>query len=163
MRHKKLKLGAMLLFVIGLTGLQAQETFSATGGIASGSGGSSSYTVGQIVYTTATGTNGNSLAPGVEQPFEISVVPENVEAKGINLTVSAFPNPTTNFLTLKVENYEKEKMSYQLFDIQGKLLENKKITDYQTSIVMSNLVTATYFIKVLEESEEVKTFKIIKK
>jgi hypothetical protein len=33
---------------------------------------------------------------------------------------------------------------------------------YQTSIVMSNLVPATYFVKVIESNREVKTFKIIK-
>ena len=42
------------------------------------------------------------------------------------------------------------------------LLQNKKITDTQTSIIMNNLVPATYFVKVIKEDKEVKTFKIIK-
>jgi hypothetical protein len=46
--------------------------------------------------------------------------------------------------------------------MNGKLLESKKITGNQTSIVMSNLVPATYFVKVTESNKEVKTFKIIK-
>ncbi len=69
MRHKKLKLSAILLLGLGLTGLQAQTSVNATGGNASGSGGSASYSAGQVVYTTHTGANG-SVAEGVQQPFE---------------------------------------------------------------------------------------------
>ena len=59
--------------------------------------------------------------------------------------------------------YKKLKdLSYQLYDMNGKLLENKKVTGNETSIVMSNLVPATYFVKVTEGNKEVKTFKIIK-
>ena len=172
MRHKKLKLSAVLLLGLGLTGLQAQETIPATGGNASGSGGTVSYSVGQVVYTTNSGTTG-TVAQGVQQPFEISVVTGLEEAKGINLNCTAYPNPTTDYLMLKVENYDNENLSYQLFDMNGKLLETKKVTGKQTSIVMSNLVPATYFVKVYavgrndrtgvtEGNKEVKTFKIIK-
>jgi len=161
MRHKKLKLSAVLLLGLGLTGLQAQTSINATGGNASGSGGSASYSVGQVVYTTNTGTNG-SVAQGVQQPFEISVVTAIEEAKGINLSVSAYPNPTTDYLTLEVKEYELSNLHFQLYDMSGKLLQNEKITGNQTSIVMSNLVPATYFVKVTESNKEVKTFKIIK-
>jgi len=115
----------ILLLGLGLTGLQAQETIPATGGNATGSGGSASYSVGQVVYTTNTGTNG-SVAQGVQQPFEISVVTGIEQTKGINLSVSAYPNPATDFLMLKVENYDNGNLSYQLFDMNSKLLQNKK-------------------------------------
>jgi hypothetical protein len=161
MRHKKLKLSAVLLLGLGLTGLQAQECVNATGGNASGSGGSASYSVGQVVYTTHTGTSG-SVAEGVQQPYEISVVTAIEEAKGINLSVSAYPNPTTDYLTLEVKEFDLSNLSFQLYDMNGKLLLNEKITGNQTSIVMSNLVPATYFVKVIQGSKEVKTFKIIK-
>lgn len=161
MRYKKLKLSAVLLLGLGLSGLQAQTSIPATGGNASSGGGSVNYSVGQVVYTTNTGTNG-SVAQGAQQPYEISVVTGLEEAKGINLSVSAYPNPTINYLTLKVENYDTTIFSYQLFDMNGKLLQGKKLTDNETSIVMSNLVPATYFVKVTEGNKEVKTFKIIK-
>jgi hypothetical protein len=156
-----LKLSAVLLLGLGLTGLQAQESANATGGNASGSGSSASYSVGQVVYTTNTGSNG-SVAQGVQQPYEISVVTGIEEAKGINLSVSAYPNPTTDYLTLSIEELEISNLSYQLYDINGKLLQNEKITGNQTSIVMSSLVPATYFVKVMQENKEVKTFKISK-
>ena len=113
------------------------------------------------MYHKHGGSNG-SVAQGVQQPFEISVVTGLEEAKGINLSVSAYPNPTTDFLNLKVGNYDNTNLSYQLFDISGKLLETKKLVGNQTNIVMSNLVPATYFVKVTDGNKEVKTFKIIK-
>lgn len=172
---KKLKiLGVATLFTLtfSLSTVSAQESLNATGGDASGSGGSASYSVGQMLYTTNTGTNG-SVAQGVQQPYEISVVTGLEDAKGINLSVTAYPNPTTDYLQLKVESEKLKDLSYQLYDMNGKLLQNEKITDNQTSIVMSNLVPATYFVKVyavgkndrngiIQDNKEIKTFKIIK-
>lgn len=158
----KLKLSLVTLLFLGLSNIQAQETIPTTGGEASGGGGSASYTVGQVFYTVNVGTNGNSIAQGVQQPYEISVVTGIYEAKDINLSVSAYPNPTTNYLTVKVENYETENLTLQLYDMQGKLLQSEKITGNQTSIVMSNFVPATYFVKVIQGNKEVKVFKIIK-
>lgn len=167
MRHKRLKFSAVLLLGLGLTGIQAQESINATGGDALGSGGSVSYSVGQVAYQTHTGTNG-SVAEGVQQPYEISAVTAIEQAKGINLTVTAYPNPTTDYLTLSIGEFDISNLSYQLYDMNGKLLQNEKITGNQTSIVMSNLVPATYFVKVVVKTQgiasqqEVKTFKIIK-
>jgi opacity protein-like surface antigen len=169
MRHKQKELKVLVMATLftltfSLSTATAQESVNATGGDASGSGGSASYSVGQVVYTTNTGTNG-SVAQGVQQPYEISVVTGIEEAKGINLSVSAYPNPTTDKLTLSIDastELSKQSMSYQLFDMNGKLLQNGKITGNQTSIVMGNLVPATYFVKVIQGNKELKTFKIIK-
>ncbi|MDD4148633.1 MAG: T9SS type A sorting domain-containing protein [Bacteroidales bacterium] len=161
MKLKRLKICAILLLGLGITGLQAQESINATGGNASGSGGSVSYSVGQLTYQTHVGTNG-SVAEGVQQPYEISIVTEIEEAKVINLLVSAYPNPTTDYLTLSISGFDISNLSYQLYDMQGKLLKNEKITCSETSVVMSNLVPATYFVKVIQGNKEIKTFKIMK-
>lgn len=161
MRHKRLKLSAILFLGLGLTGLQAQTSVNATGGNALGSGGSASYSVGQITYTTNTGSSG-SVAQGVQQPFEISVVTAIEKAKGINLLVSAFPNPTTDYLTLEIKEFELSNLCFQLYDMNGKILQSEKITDNQTIIFMSNLFPAVYFVKIIQGNKEVKTFKIIK-
>lgn len=162
MKLKRLKFSVTLLLGIVLTGLQAQESINASGGNVSGSGGSVNYSVGQVVYTTNTGTNG-SVAQGVQQAFEISVVSEIKEAKDINLLVSAYPNPTTDYLTLSISEFDISNLSYQLYDMQGKLLQNEKITGNQTNIDMRNLVSATYILQVVQSNKEVKTFKINKK
>ena len=161
---KCLGVATLLAFTFSLSVATAQEGINVTGANASGSGGSASYTVGQMVYQTHTGTNG-SVAEGVQQPYEISIVTAIEKAHGINLSVSAYPNPVADHLTLEVNvstTLNIQTMSYQLYDLQGKLLQNEKITSKQTSIMMNHFVPATYFIKVLEGTKEIKTFKIIK-
>ncbi|MCF6295828.1 MAG: T9SS type A sorting domain-containing protein [Flavobacteriaceae bacterium] len=159
-KNSRLKLSTIFLLVLGLNGLHAQEVLSASGGELSGSGGTVIYSVGQIVYTTNTGTNG-SVAQGVHQPFEISIT-LGVEIKNISLDLSVYPNPTTSYLNLKVKNNEFSFLAYQLFDMQGKLLEKSKLTNNSTTINMERLPSSTYFLNVTNKQNTVKTFKIIK-
>jgi hypothetical protein len=151
----------ILLGICCETFCNAQQAVATAGGNASGSGGSVSYSVGQMGYTTNTGTNG-SVAQGVQQPFEISVVTGLEETEGISLRFSVYPNPTTEYLELKVENFDKENLSYLLIDMNGKPLETKKITGDKTNIVMGNLVPATYFLKIIDDNKEIEIFKVFK-
>ena len=167
MISKKLKL-SILLLSLGLTA-QAQQATVVAGGTASGNGGTVSYSIGQVVYTTSTGTNG-SVAQGVQQAYEITAVTGIEEAKGISLEVSAYPNPTTDYLTLTIgasTSFNDQPISYKLYDMNGKIIETQKIVDENTTIVMSNLLPATYFLTVVKtmdgkSPQEVKTFKIAK-
>jgi hypothetical protein len=161
MGHKRLKLVAVLLLGLGPISLKAQLSVNATGGNASGSGGSVNYSVGQVANQTHTGSNG-SVAEGVQQPYEISVVTVIEEAKGLSLSVMAYPNPTNENVILRIDKFELSKLSFQLYDMNEKLLQSEIITSNQTIIVMSNLVSATYFVKVIQGDKEVKTFKVIK-
>ncbi|MFA5972522.1 MAG: T9SS type A sorting domain-containing protein [Lentimicrobiaceae bacterium] len=164
MKNKKVKLIATLFLGVGLTVLHAQEAVPVTGGNASGSGGSVSYSVGQVVYSTNTGTGG-SVAQGVQQPFEISIVTALEETEGITLQCSVYPNPSADFVILKVvasATLSIQTMLYQLYDGSGKLLENTKIVSNETRIALSNLPDADYFLKIIQGNKELKTFKIIK-
>jgi hypothetical protein len=128
MQHKKVNLCVLVLIGIGLTELKAQVAIPATGGNISGIGGSVDYSIGQVVNTAITGANG-FVMQGVQQPFEISVLTGTEEAIGINLVCSAYPNPITDFLILKIDNGNNINLStltFSLYDINGKLLESKK-------------------------------------
>lgn len=162
MRNKRLKLSVVFLLGLWLTGLKAQEAITSTGGNASGDSGTLSYSAGQVVYQTNTGTSG-FVVEGVQQPYDISVVTALEEAQGINLSISAYPNPANDFIKLTVENFEVSNLQYQLYNMNGKLLLNGEITGNPESIAIGDLVPATYFVKVVQEGKEVKTFKIIKK
>ncbi len=161
MKNVRLKLCAFLLLGLSLGELKAQEVIPASGGEAAGIGGSVSYSVGQVVYTTHSGTTG-TLAQGVQQGYEITVETGIEEAEGITLTISVYPNPTTDYLTLKVGNYTNEKLIYQLYDMMGRLLESEILTENETKISIVKLMPASYFLKVSTHNKEMKTFKIIK-
>ena len=151
----------LLLSVPWLSGVRAQESTNGTGGNATGSGGSVSYSVGQFFYHTYSGTNG-SVAEGVQQPFEISVITAIEGTHGINVSVLAFPVPAQGFLTLSIKNFDISNASFQLFDLSGKLLRDEKITGNETRIDLSALVPSIYILKVIQNRQEIKTFRIIK-
>jgi hypothetical protein len=158
MKPKKVVLG-VLLFGLGLTA-QAQQANTTTGGNASGGGGTVAYSVGQIVYTTNIGSTG-SVAQGVQQPYEISIV-LGVDIHSINVALTATPNPTTSYITLTLGNAILSALDFKLFDITGKLIESRKIVSTSETINMEHLPSATYFLKVSNTNKEVKIFKIIK-
>ena len=108
MNLKKPKICALLLLTFGLTGIYAQETLNAAGGSASGSGGTTSYSIGQVVYNTVSGVDG-SIIQGVQQPYEISVVTGLKETLGIDLTCGVYPNPTSSFVKLMIRDFSKNK------------------------------------------------------
>jgi spore coat protein U-like protein len=148
-----------LLLMAGIA--QAQESTNTSGGEATGSGGSVSYSVGQVVYTTNSGSSG-TVAQGVQHAYEISVV--GVNNTQSNISLNAYPNPATDVLTLQISNYNNEKLMYQLYDLNGKLISSEQIGASQTQINTATLPKATYFIDVLnQENKKVQSFKILKK
>ncbi|NQY11319.1 MAG: T9SS type A sorting domain-containing protein [Flavobacteriales bacterium] len=159
MKHKKI-ITSVVFLLLSLGGLHAQENTTAAGGEATGSGGTASYSVGQVVYTTVTGTNG-SVAQGVQQPYEISIT-TGVAETSIKLEMNVYPNPTTNYLQLKVESEAIENLSFQLVDLQGKVIENKEVMESNTTINMEALPKAIYFLNVTRNNQTVKKFKVIK-
>ena len=155
MKNKKTKLSALLLLCFGFNNTYSQQVTTATGGDASGSGGSVAYSVGQIVYTTYSGANG-VIMQGIQQPYDISIT-TGLNETGIKLNFSAYPNPTTNYLVLQIDNYDKA-LSYQLFDISGKLLESNPIVAISTTIKMEQYATAIYFLKLTQNNNAHKYF-----
>ena len=153
----------ILLLTAGLlwAGLaQSQESANASGGDATGSGGTVAYSIGQVVYTTNTDASG-TVSQGVQQAYEIFTV--GIKETELNILLTVFPNPTSDNLSLQISDYNNEKLSYQLFDMQGKLLNNGQVTAQQTQINTASLPSATYFINVVnQENKKVQSFKIIK-
>ena len=166
MKNKKICI--LFLLCIGFNQVNAQLATTASGGNASGIGGSVAYSIGQIVYKTNTGITG-SEAQGVQQPFEISIT-LGLNETGASLNLSAHPNPTSNYLTLQIDPstaLRNQLIFYQLYDISGKLLESNTIVANSTTIKIGLYVTGTYFLKVVQTQgiasvQEIKTFKIIK-
>src|SRR6478735_5818225 len=105
---------ALLIAVLLWAGLaQAQESVNSTGGDATGIGGNFSYSVGQVVYTTNSGSLG-SVSQGVQQTYEIFI--DGVNETLLDISLSVFPNPAADHLTLEISDYNSQKLSYQFFD-----------------------------------------------
>ena len=167
MRHILLKISITIILFFGITGLHAQESLPASGGMAYGYGGSVSYSVGQVVYTVNSEITG-SVAQGVQQPYEILAESGSDLATGISLQCSVYPNPVEKVLTLQVQYYVDENVTYSLYDSNSQLLMTEVVNNKKTLILMSNLPPSTYYLVVDQKKQKnspriTKTFKIIKK
>lgn len=163
MKTKKIIIKLLLIvssLILKVEFSHAQQITTATGGSSSGSGGNASYSIGQIAYTTTSGSTG-SMAQGVQQPFEISTV-LGIEEVTIQLDLLAYPNPTNDSLTLKLNKSDLSELSFELIDSTGKLIETREINNVIQTIQMVNLHNAIYFVKVNDKGKVVKVFKIIK-
>lgn len=161
MKHFCKVLIAFCLFGFG-TSIQAQTSIPAAGGNATGTGGTVSYTIGQVAYTAISGP-GTLIIQGVQLPYEISVLTTIEKASGIVIEISVYPNPANSHVTLKVDNYDTGNLGYRLYDMNGVLLQGEKVEGNETRIQLGNILPGTYILKIADNNKEVKTFKIIKK
>lgn len=160
MRLYKIKFNFFFLALFFATSfLFSQNGFVVSGGNHSGNGGKLSFSIGQLVYKTQTGSNG-SINQGVQQAYEIYTV--DMDEEFLNMPISIFPNPTLDMLIVNIEDVESKKMNYQLFDLHGKLVGNNSIFKINTNISMENLPPSTYVLKINSENKPIQSFTIIK-
>ena len=141
--------------------IQAQETIPTSGGEATGSGGTVSYSVGQLLSNMNIGSNG-TVTQGVQQTIEF-VVLSNPELIALTLSAVTYPNPTTDYIVLSLTDATLTDLSYTMFDLQGRLVTKAKVEQEATQIAMKNLAIGVYILKINQNNQELKTFKIIKK
>ena len=132
------------------------DSFNAVGGDVEGVGGSMSYSIGQLLYLPEENVNGITTS-GVQVANEIDAI-ENYQ----EIDISAYPNPIADYFFLRVSELKKGKLWYGFFDLQGKLLSNKMITETTTKIIPEFLKTGVYFLNVHEGTTILKTLKIVK-
>ena len=142
-----------------LVGYSQQNTV-ASGGDASGAGGTVSYTVGQIDYevlSTASGT----ITQGVQQPFEIYSV--GLDELGYSISASLYPNPTVNSVILTVDAWDTySDADFQLTDEQGRIVREGTVKAKETTIQVADLANACYYLNIVVSDKLVKSFKLIK-
>lgn len=159
MKNKK-TIASVAFLLFGLGYLHAQENPTASGGDATGVGGTAAYSLGQIVYTTNVSPSG-TISQGVQQAYEIFTV--GIKEAELNISLTVFPNPTTHNLTLQISDYNNEKFSYELFDMQGQLTSSGQVTAEETQINTSCLPPANYLINIVnQENKKIQSFTFIK-
>ena len=140
--------------------LKAQYNTVAVGGDAIGAGGTVAYSVGQIDYITANGSNGK-ITQGLQQPYEVYTTGIETGNNSVN-AINAFPNPATDELTVYTTSDELKNLSVTLYDLQGKELQNEKFTGTTINLSLLNLANGTYLLNVNDNNKQLKQFKIIK-
>lgn len=147
-----------LLLIAASYGFSQSNTV-ASGGDASGSGGSLSYSIGQIDYTSQTGTSGNSNQ-GVQQPFEFYKNTSSVKEMN-SVEMNLYPNPTNEFVILKISTLS-ENFTYNLYDMVGRVIASGEIISAETQIDARNYAPGEYHLTISQQNNQIESFKIIK-
>ena len=154
-----MKTTVFLLLTIFCCSLKAQQVVATAGEQFSNINGSISYTVGEGVANTFTGGD-QTLTQGFHQTtISIAVFKDsNVD----EFSMTAFPNPAIQTVTLKTDQDKISGMRYLMTDQGGKIIVQKKIESEETVIPVEQLPDGVYIIKILDNQKELKSFKIIK-
>jgi hypothetical protein len=139
--------------------LLAQQVVSTAGSTLGNSTGSISYTIGESVAQTLT-QGDKTLTQGFHQTtISLSTISE---LEDLGFSISVFPNPTSNVLTLTLTKENVSGLQYLIFDINGKLISQKNLESAETNVPVDQLIVGFYIIKIQAGNKELKTFKIIK-
>lgn len=133
----------------------AQKNTVATGGDASGSGGSASYTVGQIDYINV--DNGaHNMNAGVQQPYEFYTV--GIEELTFNIEL--FPNPSQDELHLTLEQFTD--LNCKIYEANGRIIEERKTLGADNVFQVSTWAKGMYNLVLFNKDKSVQNIKIIK-
>ena len=152
-----MKKNTLVLFSLLTTlSVSAQEVVSTQGDSYSNASANIDFTIGEVIKATETdGTN--DITQGFHQTNWNFLGLEN---HAPNYEATIFPNPTEDVLNIKTSSFEN--VTYTLYDAQGKLVMQNILSAEQTPIQVSQLAPGSYSLTLNNETQNLKTFKLIK-
>ena len=163
-------------------GCKALVSFAATGtGVPAAT---FSYSIGNKVITspytfpkgttTVTATASNGILPNASCTFTVTVVcgaassitnttipPQEIKAIRTGLNIILYPNPGTTSFSITVQSEAKDKITMQVVDIYGRILETTNVNADSPIRFGDRYNPGTYFVKILQGKEH-KEIKLIK-
>ena len=150
------KITLVLFSLFATLTVSAQEVVSTQGDSYSNGSGSIDFTIGEVVINT--GTDGtNDLTQGFHQTNWNFV---GLDDNDPSYEATIFPNPTSELLNIRTSTFEN--VTYTLYDAQGKLILQDKLSAEQTPIQAGQLAPGNYSITLTNETQNLKTFKLVK-
>ncbi len=168
MRHKRLKLSAVLLLGLGLTGLQAQTMY-----VKESSGTQTAYTLSNIqkmsfssgnltVTKTDNSSGGYALSDLRYLNFSdiTTDLQEDLSVQSQQLKV--YPNPVGDILNINLTGKSETEGTLSILNFEGKTVLSRQVNNEGVlSFDISHLPTGLYLCR-YSNATEIKTVKIIK-
>ncbi len=158
--HFKKILSALAIFVYS-NNLKAQQNTITTGLTIVNAFGNISYTIGQLDYISTTKGAVVTLSEGMQQVYNLLPF-TYIEYIDRSTTLSVWPNPVIDHLYIKVNSNNYSGIAYQIMNMNGQLIENKKSFGNSIRVDMQNYTIGAYIILVNLPNQPAKQFKIIK-
>ena len=173
-RHPLHTIAFLACFFLSAGIIQAQSLATSTVNVGGGQGKTSTfsldYSIGeQSAIVQYQSSAAGSIAAGLLQALTSVITsilpPPNSEGEALVL----FPNPASEYSTLKGALSKPGYLSFQLVDIQGRVLQSENPVYYSRQVEkefsLSGLAVGMYFIRVSYSAEgltQTRTFKLIK-
>ena len=160
MKRKILKL---LLFALipGLTIAQeiSRNSVNSAGTEFSSDEKSINWTIGQTAIVTLSSDDA-ILTQGFQQYlYSVTEVPTDFTN---DIQISAYPNPTDNFVFIEFSDDEYLGGTIEILDLNGKLIDIKEISNTKTPIELSQYAPSLFLINIKQGNQILKTYKIIR-
>ncbi|MBN2778478.1 MAG: T9SS type A sorting domain-containing protein [Bacteroidales bacterium] len=93
----------------------------------------------------------------------ITEVPEDsTNNSGTEFGFMLFPNPASDEIIVKAENYIDFSLGFIIYDIFGKILEKGNINTTETALNIAHFAPGIYFIKIFDSNDKYNSLKFIK-
>ena len=137
----------------------SQSQTTASGGTASGTGGTVTFTIGLPLYTNQT-SSGVIINQGNQQPREfLSVSYRNYS---INIGLKIFPSPFYSYFYIQTENENLSNLSFKLTSLDGKLVTCENINETLTKVNTEDYAEGIYFLQLYHSNELISSTRIVK-
>jgi len=157
MKRNLILICATLLLSFWLVEIKAQEAVYTSGGSASGTDGFINYSVGTMVHAIEIEPDDDT-----DKSLNLAVSDNKDKELNNNIDIKVYPNPVTEFLTIKAENLKKFNLQYQLYNLNGTLILSGYIINENDCIDLQNIESANYLLKILSNNMVIKTINILK-
>lgn len=145
-----------LFSLLSTIAVSAQEVLSTQGDSYSNASRNIDFTIGEVIINT--GTDGTvDFTQGFHQTNWNFV---GMEDYSPGFEASVFPNPTSEVLNIRTSSFEN--VRYTLYNAQGKLLIQDILSAEQTPVKVCQLAPGSYSIILNNQTQNLKTFKLIK-
>ena len=145
-----------LFSLLSTIAVSAQEVLSTQGDSYSNAISNIDFTIGEVIINT--GSDGTvDLMQGFHQTNWNFV---GMEDYSPGFEASVFPNPTSEVLNIRTSSFEN--VRYTLYNAQGKLLIQDILSAEQTPVQVGQLAPGSYSIILNNQTQNLKTFKLIK-
>jgi len=161
MKNSLLTLGCIFSAIFSYSQSLSNEVIGASGNHSASANYDLSWTSGEPVITTATGTN-HILTQGFHQPeINLSGLPDQPDEAALQV----YPVPTEGWINISFNGLPRGEYTLTLHDIEGRALLNTLIVPnsdaYIHTLDISSLAAATYVVTIVSPDIH-KSFRVIK-
>ena len=99
--------------------------------------------------------------PYVSSCYEDTVIYLGIKVEGSVTTYFLIPNPASSFLTIQSENNFPEQTAFQLFDLTGRMVLQKQLTEKNTQLDVSGMSKGMYLYNISSSNQKLGSGKLV--